>query len=323
MIKVLNLTLGKIKRVKFSGSYLKHNKFTYSHGTIVNIYIAYEISKNYNISSYPTSENCLFGAVNLTKNADVDQHKYSRYGIGFDRHGQFGFGSRGFGRNAIIFGVDLSSSVHANNKKDNILVLGKDFIQGINGTTIYAEKMYLINFTENNKKFVLSLHYNGDNSYVFVNGTEIHKFKAKDSEIVATPLCLGNISKDFSVDIMKKIGLNGYVYDFSVDYGAIAVDDILNIQKYLMEKNNIVKMRRFIKKAFAVITTFFNISYVNSLECMSTSNQECKARPKKIDVNNNEPVFYPYSINVNKCSGSCSNINDLYAKLCIPDIVKT
>ena len=76
------------------------------------------------------------------------------------------------------------------------------------------------------------------NSYLFVNGTEIYKYKAKDFEIIASPLCLGNISKDFSVDNMKKTGLNGYVYDFSVDYGAIAVDDILDIHKYLMEKNN-------------------------------------------------------------------------------------
>ena len=85
----------------------------------------------------------------------------------------------------------------------------------------------------------MSLHYNGASSYLFVNGTEIHKFKAKDSEIVASPLCLGNISKDVSVDNMKKTGLNGYVYDFSVDYDAIAVDEILDIHKYLMEKNGI------------------------------------------------------------------------------------
>ena len=100
--------------------------------------------------------------------------------------------------------------------------------------------MYSIDFTENNTKCCSSLHYNGDNSYLFVNDTEIYKCKAKDSEIVTTPLCLGNISKDFSVDNMKKTGLNGYVYDFSVDYDTIAVDDILNIDKYLMEKNGIV-----------------------------------------------------------------------------------
>ena len=133
----------------------------------------------------------------------------------------------------------MSSSSHANNKKINILVLGKDFVQGINGK-IYAEKLYSINSTENNKKFCLSLHYNGANSYLFVNGTEFHKFKAKDYEIVATPLCLGNISKDFSVDNMKKTGLNRYVYDFSVDFDAIAVDDILDIHKYLIKKNGIL-----------------------------------------------------------------------------------
>ena len=90
--------------------------------------------------------------------------------------------------------------------------------------------MYKINFTENNKRLCLSLHYNLFNSYYF---------KAKDSEIVGTPLCLGNISKDFPVDHMKKTGLNGYVYAFSVEYDAIAVDDILDIHKYLMKKNGI------------------------------------------------------------------------------------
>ena len=86
----------------------------------------------------------------------------------------------------------------------------------------------------------LHLHYNGGNSYLFVNGTEIYKFKAKDSEIVASPLCLGNISKDWLVDNMKRTGLNGYVYDFSVDYDAADVDDIVDIYKYLIKKNKIV-----------------------------------------------------------------------------------
>ena len=75
----------------------------------------------------------------------------------------------------------------------------------------------------------MSLHYKRENSYLFVNGTEIHKFKARDTEIVECPLCIGNISKDFSVDNMKKTGLNGYVHDFNVDCDAISVDDILDI----------------------------------------------------------------------------------------------
>ena len=90
-------------------------------------------------------------------------------------------------------------------------------------------------------KFCLNLHYNGANSYLFVNGTEIYKFKTKDSEIVAAPLCLGNISEDWSVHNMKKAGFDGYVYSFMVvDYDATAVDDILDIHKYLMKKNNII-----------------------------------------------------------------------------------
>ena len=135
----------------------------------------------------------------------------------------------------------MSSFVHANNKTKHILVLGKDFIQGLYNTTIYAEKLYSINFTKTNTKYCLSLHYNGGNSYLFVNDTEIIKFKAKDSDIAAAPLCLGNISKDFSVDNMKNTELNGYVYYFSVDYDAIdAVDDILDIHKCLMDKNKII-----------------------------------------------------------------------------------
>ena len=90
--------------------------------------------------------------------------------------------------------------------------------------------MYSINFTITKKKFCLSLHYSGANSYLFVNGTKIIKFKAQDSEIVATPLCLGNISKDWSVGNMKKTGFTGCIYDFSVDYDAIAVDDIKDIR---------------------------------------------------------------------------------------------
>ena len=98
--------------------------------------------------------------------------------------------------------------------------------------------MYSINFTVTKKKFCLSVHYNGRNSYLFVNGTEIIKFKAKDSAIVASPLCLGNISKDRSTDNMKKTGLTGY--DFSADYNIVTVDDIKDIHKYLMKKNDIV-----------------------------------------------------------------------------------
>ena len=147
-------------------------------------------------------KNCLFSAVTLTKNADIDKYGYSGYGIGFDRRSSFSFPGGGFGQTVLIFGVDMSSSAHIDNKKKDILVLGKGPTQGLE-QTLTAEGMYSINFTVTKKKFCLSLHYNGANSYLFVNGTEIYKLKAKDSEIVPSPLCLGNISKDWSADNMK------------------------------------------------------------------------------------------------------------------------
>ena len=100
--------------------------------------------------------------------------------------------------------------------KKDILILGNGPTQGLEHT-LSAERMYSIIFTGHNNKFCLSLHYNGPNIYLFVNGTEIHQFKAKDSEI----------SHDWSVDNVKTIRLSGYVYDYSVDLDAIAIDDIL------------------------------------------------------------------------------------------------
>ena len=175
----------------------------------------------------------------MTKNADIDKYGYSGYGIPFDRRSSFSFPTGRFCQNMLIFGVHTSFSAYIDNKKKDILVLRKVPTQGLEHT-LTAEKMYSINFTVTKKKFCLSLYYNGTTSYLFVNGTEICNFKAKESEIVATPLCLGNISKDWSVDNMKNTGLNGYVYDFSVDYDTTHVDDFKDIHKYLMKKNNIV-----------------------------------------------------------------------------------
>ena len=137
----------------------------------------------------------------------------------------------------------MNSSPHIDNKGKDILILGIVPTQGLHEHLLTAEKMYSINFTVTKNKFCLSLHYNGANSYLFVNGKEIVKFKAKDPEIVANPLCLGNISKDWSVDNMKKTGLNGYVYEFNVNYNnfdGISSDKvILFSHRYLMAKYNI------------------------------------------------------------------------------------
>ena len=185
---------GTKARVDFRGSCLKQDKTTFNHEKIVNIYIVYESDKIY-VKTSPTLVNWLFGAVNLTKNADIAKYKYSGYGIGFDRGNVYSVGN-GFGRNVIIYGVDMSSSVHVDNKGKDILILGKGPTQGLGEHSLTAEKMVSVNFTDRREKCCLSLHYNGTNSYLFVNSTEIIKFKAKYSDIIATSLCLGNISKD-------------------------------------------------------------------------------------------------------------------------------
>ena len=225
-------------RVKFTGVCLKQSKISYTLGKIVNIYIVYELGASGSNSNDPTLKNCLFSAVALTKNADIEKYGYSGYEIGFDRRSSFSIPGVGFGQNVLNFGVDMSSSSHIDNKKKNILVLGKAPTQGLEHT-LTAEKMYFVNFTVTKNKFCLRFHYNGANSYLSVNGIEIYKFIAKDSDIVASPLCLGNISKDWSVDNMKKTGFTSYVYDFSVDYEATSLDDIKNIHKYLMKENDI------------------------------------------------------------------------------------
>ena len=148
--------------VEFNGSSFKQDKVTFNHRKIANIYIVYEISKGINISDYPTLENCLFGTVTLTKNADIDRYKYFGYGVGFDRHGSFSFPGTGLGRNAITLGVDMSSSTKINNGKKDILILGKDPTQRFEHTR--AEKVHSISFTKHNKKFRLSFHYNGASS---------------------------------------------------------------------------------------------------------------------------------------------------------------
>ena len=148
---------GTKTRVEFHGSCLKQDKVRFNHGKVVNIYIVYDISKGINISDYPILENCLFHAVSLTKNADIDKYTYSGYGTEFDRQGSFSFPGTGLGRNVTIFGVDTSSSTKNDSSKKDILILGKGPTQRLEHT-LNAEKMYSINFTERNKNFCLSLH---------------------------------------------------------------------------------------------------------------------------------------------------------------------
>ena len=125
-------------------------------------------------------------------------------------------------------------------KQKNIYVLGKDFVQGINNTAINAEKIYKTNFTEQSKKFVLSLHCNGDNSYLFVNGSQELNFTSSVNYLDRNLLCVGNISPDWSLTNGTKTGLYGNVYEFAIDYIPLSgVKTIYDIHRYLMKKHNI------------------------------------------------------------------------------------
>ena len=167
--------------VDLQGNYFQQNNVIIRNNyNVINIYCVYKLDPI--ASSRDTTftiQNALFGAMQITKNADTSKYDYKGYGICFDESEQFthvrkegNFNHTTLARNVIIFGVDISFSKDANNKANNIYVMGKDYVQKINDTTIYAEKMYYRNFTDPGHKFVLSLHYNGDDSYLFVNGRQ-------------------------------------------------------------------------------------------------------------------------------------------------------
>ena len=147
---------------------------------VINLYISYILGLQFkNLNTDFTLVNCLFGSVKLTKSADLDKYKYTGYAIGFDSRLNFLFTDGRNGKNVIIFGSDTSSSVHIDSKGKYILILGEGLRQGLDDTTLIAEAKYSITFTQPGKRFVLSLHYNGSNSFLFVNATKVDRFKAK------------------------------------------------------------------------------------------------------------------------------------------------
>ena len=184
----------------------------------------------------------------ITKNAtNNSKNNYKGCGICFDERSQFshkitegGFAHKTDGRNVLIFGVDMRFSVHATNKANHIYLMGEGLTQGINGTTIYVENSYYRNFTDPGKKFVLSLHYNDDNSYLFVNGRQELKFTCKTDQLVKDKLCIGNLSDQWTTSESEKTGLYGSIYDFIVDYEQIvSVKTFYGMHRYLITKHNI------------------------------------------------------------------------------------
>ena len=188
--------------VHLSGNHFQQNKVIIpNNNNAINIYCVYKLDPI--ASSRDTSftiQNALFGAMQITKNAtDNSKNNYKGYGICFDERSQFGhtITENGHthttnGRNVLIFGVDMSFSAHATNRANHIYLMGDELTQGINNTTLYVEKNYWRNFTDPGKKFIISLHYNGDESYFFVNGRQELKFKAITDQLVKEKLCIGN-----------------------------------------------------------------------------------------------------------------------------------
>ena len=228
--------------VPLSGNHFQQIEKYMSNNIGISIYCVYKLDS---ISSSRddtfTVQNALFGAMGIIKNADTSKYKYRGYGICFDEGGSFSKGNISNGKNVLIFGVDESSLVHQNNKANNIYVMGDLFVQGINDTTLYAEKIYSQNFTQPNKKFVLSLHYNrNDDSYLFVNGQQELKFKAEIDQLLLEKLCIGNLSDNWTKSESEKTGLYGNIYDFIADYKRAAdVKAIYDMHRYLMTKHNI------------------------------------------------------------------------------------
>ena len=192
------------KHAYLSANHFKQNRVIIpNNDNVINIYCAYEIRRiASNRDTTFTIENALFGAMQITKNANVNsKNNYKGHGICFNERSQFGHtitedgrAHTTNGRNVLIFGVDMSFSVHATNRANKIYVMGDGLTQCIHNTTLYVEKNYWRNFTDPGKKFIISLHYNGDESYFFVNGRQELIFKAKTEQLVKEKLCIGNLS---------------------------------------------------------------------------------------------------------------------------------
>ena len=231
--------------VYFSGNHFQLNKVIVpNNNNVINIYCVYKMDP---IAS--TIQNTLFGAMQTTKDpTNNSKNNYKGYAFCFDERSNFSHTisqdrrqRTSNGKNVLIFGADLSSSIHATNRANHIYCFGEGLTQSINDTTIYAEKNYYRNFSEHGETFVLSLHYNGDNSYLFVNGRQELKFKAKNDQLIKEKLCIGNLSDQWTASESEKTGLYGNIYDFAVDCEAIiGVGPIYDMHRFLMTKHNVL-----------------------------------------------------------------------------------
>ena len=221
--------------VYLQGSHFQQNNVLTSNNdhvinnNVVNIYCVYKLDPiALSRDTTFTIQNALLRAMQITKNTDTSKYDYKGYGICFDERSEFGHTITEGGcahttdaRNVLIFGADMSFSIHKTNTANHIYVMGTGLTQGIHDTMLYAEKNFYRNFTDPGKKFMLSFHYNGDDSYLFVNGRQGLKFKCKTDQLVKEKLCIGNLSDQWITSESEKTGLYGSIYDFVVDYEQI------------------------------------------------------------------------------------------------------
>ena len=293
-------------RIKFDKDQLAAGQKNYL-TKIVNIYIVYDLDAwQENPTNNFKFKNCMFDAINIVKNSDKEKYVYCGYGTTIDSRGFWSF-DFDTARNVffvffcccccfiilftffifvIIFGVNNSSSSHANYGKNNFLVLVKVPTFRINGSFGSAEKNFSINFRKANTKFCSSLHYNADNSYLFVNGKEIFKFKTDNKKVnFPAQFCLGSISNGFRATESKEVSLNENVYDFCV----------------------------------YVFILLLNFCSSLATKCPSLNDEPCMVRTNLIDLNLVEFKYYPFMTSLDKCNGSCIVLS---AKICVPKKTK-
>ena len=157
---------------------LKTKNTTYTSRNRIIFFIVYELdTRSQDLNSYFTLKDCLFGAVKIAKNADPDKYVYRGYGTGFDSRSEFSLPDGSMGKNIIIFGVDMSSSLRIDNKGKDILIFGIGLTQGLNDIKLAAETQHSINFLRSNRNFCLRFY-----NILYVHASKIFQFKAKDSE---------------------------------------------------------------------------------------------------------------------------------------------
>ena len=240
--------------MNFNGHCLIKNNISISK-KVINLHTPYTLAPQFRtLNTAFTLGNCLFGFVKLTENADLDKHKYSDYSTEFNSRSEFLFINGSYGKN-VIFLADISLVMLADSKGEDILIFGKGPTQGLDDTTLTAKAKYPIDLRQSGRRFVLSLHYDGSNSFLFVNASKVYQLKAKKSEIKRLWTVFRSCFKRFYNYKYEKNAIKGVVKLFSVDFNPIDTNNFFDIHKYLMKRTCYKIIFGLIKKIFVGLLT--------------------------------------------------------------------